>query len=88
MLAVSRRWRIKRMSAQCRTCRMWAAGRNGETGLCQAPEKSSVRRSFVPGLLLRLATGDVVTTAEASCGEYLPPQQPRIRLRPMLELVR
>ena len=68
------------MSGQCRTCKLWAAGRNGETGLCLATEKSSVRRTFVPGLLLRLASGDHVTNAEASCAEYTAPQRARPRL--------
>lgn len=75
------------MSAQCRTCRLWAAGRSGDTGLCLASEKSSVRRSFVPGLLLRLASGDVVTNADASCAEYKSPLPQRSRPRATLELV-
>jgi hypothetical protein len=66
---------------------LWAAGRNGETGLCHATEKSSVRRSFVPGLLLRLASGDVVTNADASCGEYASSQQQRARPRLTLAVV-
>jgi hypothetical protein len=45
-----------------------------------------VRRSFVPGLMLRLASGDVVTTAEGACGEHAPSEQ--ARPRPALALVR
>lgn len=73
------------MSEQCRTCRLWAAGQGGATGLCQATDRSAVRRSFIPGLLLRLASGDVVSTAESACGEYMAVQQAR---RPVLTLVR
>jgi hypothetical protein len=66
---------------------LWAAGQSGGTGLCLAPQKSAVRRSFVPGLLLRLANGDVVTNAEASCAEYTASQPQRARPRPILALV-
>jgi hypothetical protein len=66
---------------------LWVEGQGGAMGLCLAPEKSSVRRSFVPGLLLRLASGDVVSTAEGSCAEYASSQQPSARPRPTLALV-
>jgi hypothetical protein len=72
---------------QCRTCQFWAAGQGKESGLCLASNRSAVRRSFEGGLLLRLDSGDAVTTAEAFCREHMPVQQKKAPSRAHLSVV-
>jgi hypothetical protein len=67
---------------------LWAAGVDEKSGMCEAPDRPAVRRSFVLGLMFRLESGEVVTTAEGSCGEHPDAQKQSVARRAHLTLVR